>query len=134
MLFYNRRKKKMDNTLLFILIDELLEETTKIEENLIILNTINQVINLEEIKHLYNLFPHIICVWFILNILGNTIKMTFKVPSKYIIWILLVVSIVINFVFFGISFESFFIAFITFSFSVSSYDLVKYFKRIVTKV
>lgn len=59
--------------------------------------------------------------------------MTFKVPSKYIVWILLFVSIVINFVFFSVSFESFFIAFVTFSFSVSSYDLVKYSKRIKNK-
>lgn len=88
---------------------------------------------MKEIKDLYDLLPHIICVWIVLNIFGNTIKMTFKVPSKYIIWILLVASIVINFVFFGVSFESFFIAFITFSFSVSSYDLVKYFKRIVVR-
>lgn len=51
--------------------------------------------------------------------------MTFKVPSKYIVWILLLASIVINFVFFGVSFESFFVGFVTFSFSVSSYDLIK---------
>lgn len=56
--------------------------------------------------------------------------MTFHVASKYIVWILLLVSIVINFVFFGVSFESFFVAFVTFSFSVSSYDLVKYSKKI----
>lgn len=31
----------MDRALFFILIDELLDETIKIEENLIILNTIN---------------------------------------------------------------------------------------------
>jgi len=85
---------------------------------------------MEEIKHLYTLFPHIISVWLILNILGNTIKMTFKVQTKYIVWILLFVSILINFIFFKVSFESLFIGFITFSFSVSSYDLVKYMKVI----
>lgn len=31
----------MDKTLMFVLIDELLEEITKTEESLIILNTIN---------------------------------------------------------------------------------------------
>ena len=56
--------------------------------------------------------------------------MTLKVDSKYVVWILLPVSIVINFVFFGISFESFFVGFISFSFSVSSYDLIKYSKKI----
>lgn len=59
--------------------------------------------------------------------------MTFNIPGKYIVWILLPVSIIINFVFFGISFESFFIGFITFSFSVSSYDLIKYFGEIRKK-
>lgn len=59
--------------------------------------------------------------------------MTFNIPGKYIVWILLPVSIIINFVFFGISFESFFIGFITFSFSVSSYDLIKYFSEIRKK-
>ena len=91
------------------------------------------MINLEEIKHIYNLMPHIFSLWIVLNILGNTIKMTFKISSKYIVWILLFVSIIINFVFFGISFESFFIGFITFSFSVSSYDLIKYFGKIKSK-
>lgn len=85
---------------------------------------------MESIKSLYELLPHIISVWIVLNILGNMIKMTFKVPSKYIIWILLPISIIINFVFFGVSFESFFIGFISFSFSVSSYDLIKYSKKI----
>ncbi|HIU40026.1 MAG TPA: hypothetical protein IAB68_01825 [Candidatus Aphodocola excrementigallinarum] len=85
---------------------------------------------MDKIKDLYILFPHILCVWIILNILGNTIKITFKVKSKYIIWILLFISILINFIFLGISFESFFIAFLSFSFSVSSYDLVKYFTKI----
>ena len=88
------------------------------------------MIILNDVKALYDLFPHIISIWIILNILGNTIKITFRVPSKYIIWILLIVSIIINFIFFGISFESFFISFISFSFSVSSYDLIKYSKRL----
>ena len=56
--------------------------------------------------------------------------MTFNIPGKYIILILLPVSVIINFLFFEISFESFFVGFITFSFSVSSYDLFKYFRRI----
>lgn len=85
---------------------------------------------MEEIKEMYNLLPHIVCVWIVLNILGNTIKMTFNIPGKYIIWILLPVSVIINFVFFGVNFESFFIGFITFSFSVSSYDLIKYYGKI----
>ncbi|MEG2621236.1 MAG: phage holin family protein [Bacilli bacterium] len=85
---------------------------------------------MEKIKVLYNLMPYILPVWLILNIIGNTIKMTSLLDTKYIIWILLVISIIINFCFFGIKFESFFIAFITFSFSVSSYDLVKYFTKI----
>lgn len=89
---------------------------------------------MEAIKNMYNLLPHIISVWIVLNILGNMIKMTFKVPSKYIIWILLPISIIINFVFFGVSFESFFIGFISFSFSVSSYDLIKYSKKIRNKL
>lgn len=89
---------------------------------------------MEELKDIYSLLPHIVCVWIVLNILGNMIKITFKVKSKYIIWILLPVSIIINFIFFGISFESFFIGFIAFSFSVSSYDLIKYFNRIRKKV
>ena len=85
---------------------------------------------MNEIKHLYNLLPYIVCVWIILNILGNMIKITFKIEGKYIIWILLPTSIIISFIFLNISFESFFIAFITFSFSVSSYDLIKYYNRI----
>ena len=85
---------------------------------------------LDEIKSVYKLFPYILPVWIMLNILGNTIKMTFHVKSEYIVWILLFVSMIIFFIFFDISFESLFIALITFSFSVSSYDLVKYFGRI----
>ena len=88
---------------------------------------------MEEIRYLYDFFPHILSLWIVLNILGNTIKITFHIPSKYIVWILLIVSIIINFAFFGISFESFFVAFVTFSFSVSSYDLVKYLGKITKK-
>ena len=88
---------------------------------------------MERVKNIYDLLPNIISVWIILNIIGNMIKITFKVPSKYIIWILLVISLVINFIFFGISFESFFVAFVTFSFSVSSYDLIKYYGKIRNK-
>ena len=91
------------------------------------------MINLNDIKALYDLFPHIISIWIILNILGNMVKITFKVPSKYIIWILLIVSITINFIFFGINFESFFVSFLSFSFSVSSYDLIKYSKKLRQK-
>ena len=66
----------------------------------------------------------------ILNITGNLIKMTFKVPSKYIVWILLILSLLINFIFYGFTFESLFVGFVIFSFSVSSYDLAKYFTKI----
>lgn len=85
---------------------------------------------MEEIKEIYNLFPSILPVWIILNIFGNTIKMTLHVETKYVIWILLLLSMIIFFVFFGVNFDSFFIAFITFSFSVSSYDLVKCYSKI----
>lgn len=85
------------------------------------------MIYLNHIKNIYSLLPYIISVWLILNIIGNTIKITFKIKSKYIVWILFIVSIIINFFFFGISFDSFFIGMISFSFSVSSYDLIKYF-------
>lgn len=79
---------------------------------------------------IYNMLPYILAEALVLNILGNTIKMTFKINSNYIVWILLIMSMIINFIFFGINFKSFFIAFIAFSFSVSSYDLVKYTSRI----
>ena len=88
---------------------------------------------MEKIKELYQIMPHILCIWLILNILGNTIKMTLKIPTKYIIWILLFISITINFVFYGISFGSFFVAIISFSFSVSSYDLVKSSRKLIRK-
>ena len=81
-------------------------------------------------EEVYKLLPHIVCVWIILNILGNTIKMTFKIDSKYIVCILLIVSVLINFLFFGFSFKSFFVSLVSFSFSVSSYDLVKNTRRI----
>ena len=76
---------------------------------------------------------YIVPISIILNILGNTIKMTFKINSKYIIWILLLVSIIIYFAFFGINFESFIVSIITFSFSISSYDLFKQTKKIYKK-
>lgn len=85
---------------------------------------------MEKLKVIYNLIPYIIEISIILNILGNTIKMTFKIDSKYIIWILIFVSMIIYFTFFGISFESFLTSIITFSFSVSSYDLLKQTKKI----
>ena len=88
---------------------------------------------MEKLKVIYNLIPYIIDISIILNILGNTIKMTFKIDSKYIIWILIFVSMIIYFTFFGISFESFLTSIITFSFSVSSYDLFKQTKRIYRK-
>lgn len=88
---------------------------------------------MEKLKVIYNLIPYIIEISIILNILGNTIKMTFKIDSKYIIWILIFVSMIIYFTFFGISYESFLTSIITFSFSVSSYDLFKQTKRIYRK-
>lgn len=88
---------------------------------------------MEKLKVIYNLIPYIIEISIILNILGNTIKMTFKINSKYIIWILIFVSMIIYFTFFGISFESFLTSIITFSFSVSSYDLFKQTKKIYRK-
>ena len=88
------------------------------------------MIYLENIKEIYDIVPYIIMIGIILNITGNLVKMTFKVPSKYIVWILLILSLLINFIFFDFSFESFFVGFVSFSFSVSSYDLVKYFTKI----
>lgn len=85
---------------------------------------------MENIKEIYDIVPYIIMIGIILNITGNLVKMTFKVPSKYIVWILLILSLLINFIFFDFSFESFFVGFVSFSFSVSSYDLVKYFTKI----
>lgn len=91
------------------------------------------MIIIKELKNIYSLMPYILPTWLMLNIIGNTIKMTFKLDSKHIVWILLVISILINFIFFGISFESLFIAFVTFSFAVSSYDLVKFFSKLRNK-
>lgn len=88
---------------------------------------------LDDVKYFYKLLPYIFPVWIMLNIFGNTIKMTFHIDSKYIIWILLFISIAIFFIFFNISFQSLFVALVTFSFSVSSYDLVKYYKEIRNK-
>ena len=119
-----------DYTLMFVIIDDLIDEVEKIEETLIVNHTLNQVICLENIKEIYDLIPYIIMIGIILNITGNLIKMTFKVPSKYIVWILLILSLLINFIFYGFTFESLFVGFISFSFSVSSYDLAKYFTKI----
>jgi K+-sensing histidine kinase KdpD len=69
------------------------------------------VICLENIKEIYDLIPYIIMIGIILNITGNLIKMTFKVPSKYIVWILLILSLLINFIFYGFTFESLFVGF-----------------------
>ena len=85
---------------------------------------------MENIKEIYDLIPYIIMIGIILNITGNLIKMTFKVPSKYIVWILLILSLLINFIFYGFTFESLLLCFVSFSFSVSSYDLAKYFTKI----
>ena len=119
-----------DYTLMFVIIDDLIDEVEKIEETLIINHTLNQVIYLENIKDIYDIVPYIIMIGIILNITGNLIKMTFKVPSKYIVWILLILSLLINFIFYGFNFESLFVGFVSFSFSVSSYDLAKYFSKI----
>ena len=77
-----------DYTLMFVIIDDLIDEVEKIEETLIINHTLKQVICLENIKEIYDLIPYIIMIGVIFNITGNLIKMTFKVPSKYIVWIL----------------------------------------------
>ena len=98
-----------DYTLMFVIIDDLIDEVEKIEETLIINHTLNQVICLENIKEIYDLIPYIIMIGIILNITGNLIKMTFKVPSKYIVWILLILSLLINFIFYGFTFESLFV-------------------------
>ena len=119
-----------DYTLMFVIIDDLIDEVEKIEETLIINHTLKQVICLENIKEIYDLIPYIIMIGVILNITGNLIKMTFKVPSKYIVWILLILSLLINFIFYGFTFESLFVGFVSFSISVSSYDLAKYFTKI----
>ena len=119
-----------DYTLMFVIIDDLIDEVEKIEETLIINHTLNQVIYLENIKEIYDLIPYIIMIGIILNITGNLIKMTFKVPSKYIVWILLILSLLITFIFQGFTFESLFVGFVSFSFSVYSYDLAKYFAKI----
>lgn len=88
---------------------------------------------MDEVKGLYKLLPYVIPVWLILNILGNTIKLSFNINSKNIVWILLLISILIFIMFFGLNFESVFVAFVTYSFSVSSYDLVKNLKMIRKK-
>lgn len=88
------------------------------------MNTLNDI---------YKYLPYIIGISIMLNIIGNMIKITFKIPGKYIIWILLLISIMINFIFYKINFESLFLAFISFSFAVSGYDLLKYFFRIINK-
>lgn len=85
---------------------------------------------MEDIKKIYELFPYIMSIALMLNIIGNMIKMTFGISSKYIVWILLGISVAINILFFGINLEGLFIGFLSFSFSVSAYDLVKCFIRI----
>ena len=82
---------------------------------------------------IYNMLPRIIFGSIALNIIGNTIKMTFKIKSKYIIWILMIISILINYLYFGFYFESLFIGLVTYSFSVTSYDLVKYSSKLIRK-
>ena len=80
-----------------------------------------------------NIISHIICGSVMLNIIGNTIKLTFNIKSKYVIWILLIISISISFLFFGCNYDSLYIGLVTFSFSISSYDLVKCFNKIIRK-
>ena len=88
------------------------------------------MINLFDVTEL---LPNIICGSLVLNIIGNTIKLTFNVRGRYIIWMLFVISIATYFMFCGFNIKSFFIAVITFSFSVSSYDLIKYSSMIIRR-
>lgn len=78
-----------------------------------------------------NFLIHILSLSFILNIVGNTIKFSFKLKGRYIIWIVLFISLLINFLIDGINFNSFLISFLSFSISISNYDMLKYLKIIV---
>ena len=51
-----------DYTLMFVIIDDLIDEVEKIEETLIINHTLKQVICLENIKEIYDLIPYIIMI------------------------------------------------------------------------
>lgn len=61
----------------------------------------------------------------ILLVLGEGLKGLSFVKKQYVIWILLAISIIINFIFHGVTFYTLFESVIATSLSVFAYDLIK---------
>lgn len=84
---------------------------------------------MEDLLFRIEITPQIIYLTLILIVIGNAIKEVPFIKKWMIIWILMTISIIVDFVFMGISFMSLFEAVISVSLSTMAYQLYKQTKK-----
>lgn len=84
---------------------------------------------MEDLLFKIEITPQIIYLSLILLVIGNGLKDIPFVPKWIIIWILMAISISVQFVFVGIAFQSLFEAVMASSLSTMIYQLYKQSKR-----
>lgn len=84
---------------------------------------------MEDLLFRIEITPQIIYLTLILVVIGNALKEVPFIQKWMIIWILMTISIIVDFVFMGISFKSLFEAVISASLSTMVYQLYKQTKK-----
>ncbi len=80
---------------------------------------------MEELLSNINITSHMLYLSLILVVIGNGLKQTIYIANWSILWILMTISIIINFVFFGIRFETLFEAVVAVALSTVIYQFYK---------
>jgi hypothetical protein len=72
-----------------------------------------------------NVTPHMVYLALILLVIGKGLKDTPIIENYLIIWILMAISIIVNFVFFGVKFETLLEAMVATSIATAIYQTYK---------
>lgn len=84
---------------------------------------------MEDLLFKIEITPQIIYLSLILIVIGNALKDVPFIQKWMIIWIVMTISIIVEFVFMGVSFKSLFEAVISASLSTMAYQLYKQTKK-----
>jgi hypothetical protein len=89
---------------------------------------------MEDLLFTIEFTPQVIYLTLILTIIGNALKDIPFIHKWMIIWVLMLISIFVEFVFVGSTFKSLFEAIISTSLSTTIYQLYKQAKRGITEI
>lgn len=89
---------------------------------------------MEDLLFSVNITPQLVYLSLILLVIGNALKDVPFIQKWMIVWILMTISIIVEFVFIGVSFKTLFEAIIASSLSTMIYQVYKQSKKGINEI